>query len=72
MLGILLNNIYGEEDNECDNDRVYELPQRLRCDYISKADCDYESLINNYDLFYCKLGERYVLFALISVLPSLS
>jgi len=72
MLGLSSTDIFGEDDHECDNDRLYALYKSQHCEYIMSADCNYESLIDYYKFFYCALGEQYIVFGIITVFPTMN
>jgi len=71
MIGMVSKYILGEEDDGCDNDIIYNYTTNAaRCAYIQRhiEDCVGESLINYYDLFYCKFQESYLASVIFTVI----
>lgn len=70
MIGIVTKALLGDDDSNCDNDELYKYNTTAEhCAYIQNhiEDCVGESLINYYDLFYCKFDENYLWSALFTV-----
>ncbi len=72
IIGRLLEERNCSDTSTCDNDCVYNLSSnKERCDYVSdNTGCHGESLLNYYDMFYCKLQENYVVSCLLAFVGS--
>ena len=70
MASPFIHVLFGDDNDTCDNNAVYNLTSNLaRCKYVHDHidTCVGESLINYYELFYCDFKENYYISVAFTV-----